>query len=351
MGTYQRNSGPSGRVYHRSAKPRKSVARTFGESADYSDHQGCEALYTNKIVDLMKCLRPSQWVKNLLLLAAPFFAFFDQSQADSAFIQTLKSTPLEIAITLGCALVAFILISAATYVINDLHDLRGDKSHPLKRHRPIVARKVSFGAAIPLAIACLGGGFALAIWLGAQQGSLNFLYICLGYSGLQLIYTFVAKRIPDLGVILLALGFLLRAAAGAVVMQVSLSSWLMLCVFVGALFVALCKRRSAYFIKGQPIPSTNEPRILDFEIGIAASVTVACYALYTLAPKTVAHFGTENLIYTVPLVLLGVFRYVRLTYQEHRAGTPENIFLRDPLLILSGIAWVIACGVILAIAA
>ena len=355
MGTYQhgrQSSHPprtSGRVYHRSVKPRQNVARTFGESADWSDHQGCEALYTNKLVDLLKCLRPGQWVKNVLLFAAPFFAYFDRSQAESAFVQGMTANPLAMLATLGLALAAFVLISAATYVVNDLHDVKSDSKHPQKQNRPIVARKVSFGAAIPLALLCLGGGFSLATWVGIRCGSLDFLFVCGGYSILQLAYTFLAKRLADVGVILLATGFLLRAVAGAVVAQVYLSSWLMLCVFVGALFVALCKRRSTFFMKGQPIPTTNEPRILDFEIGIAASVTVACYALYTLAPKTVEHFGTENLIYTLPLVVLGVFRYVRLTYQEQRAGVPERLFLRDPILILTGILWVLSCGFILGI--
>ncbi len=351
MGTYQRNNGSYGRVYHRSAKPRKGVARTFGESADWSDHQGCEALYTNKLSDLIKCLRPGQWIKNSLLLAAPFFAFFDRSQAEGAFAKAMKADPVAVLLTIGASILAFILISAATYVVNDLRDVATDGKHPVKQHRPIVARKVSLGAAIPLAVLCCGSGLSLAAWVGLRGGQMDFFFVCVGYGVLQLIYTFLAKRIKDLGVLLLATGFLLRALAGAVVVQVHLSAWLILCVFMGALFVALCKRRSACFVKGQEPPSAQETRILDFEILIAAAVTVACYALYTLAPNTVAHFGTEALIYTLPLVVLGIFRYLRLTYQEQRASVPEILFLKDPVLILSGIAWVVSCGLILVFAA
>ncbi len=348
MGNYQRNNnGANGRIYHRSARPRKSAARTFGESADWSDHQGCEALYTNRLADLIRCLRPSQWVKNLLLLAAPFFAFFDRSQP---FVQQVKANPVAIQELLGLSVVAFILISAAAYVINDLYDLQQDSKHPLKQHRPIVARKVSAGAAIPLALVCLSGGLGLAAWLGLSRGVMGFLWVCVAYSVLQLVYTFVARRVADLGAVLLATGFLLRAVAGAVVAGVTLSSWLILCVFFGALFVALCKRRSTFFMKGQPLPTSNEPRILDFQIVICAAVTLACYALYTLAESTITHFGTEHLIYTLPFVLLGLFRYLRLTYQEQRAGVPEMLFLRDPVLILTGLAWMIACGIILTLA-
>lgn len=346
MATYPRNQSyqHQRRVYHPTARPRKNASRTFGESADWSDHQGCEALYTNRLIDLIKCLRPSQWVKNLLLLAAPFFAFFDQSQT---FSKQVKDTPLVVFEHLGCAVVAFILLSSATYIINDLYDLKQDGRHPLKQHRPIVARKVSLSAAIPLALFCLGGGFALASWIGLQQGVLTFVWICLGYSLLQLIYTFLARRIADLGAIVLATGFLLRAVAGAQVVNVHLSSWLLLCVFFGALFVALCKRRSTFFIKGQPLPNSNEPRIQDFQILICAAVTTTCYALYTLAESTIAHFGTERLIYTLPLVILGLFRYLRLTYQEQRAGVPEMLFLKDPILILTCVLWVLSCGIIL----
>ena len=350
MENFRRGNGSHGRVYHRTAKPRKNAARAFGESADWSDHQSCEALYTNKVIDLLKCLRPGQWVKNLLLLAAPFFAFFDHAQAESVFVQTVKTNPMSVAVTLAVAVASFILISAAAYVVNDLCDVSTDRKHPLKQHRPIVARKVSFGAAIPLAVLCLGAGLAGAAWIGLREGQLNFLFVCVAYVVLQLLYTFLVKRLSDIGVIVLAMGFLLRAVAGAVVVQVYLSSWLMLCVFCGALFVALCKRRSAFFVKGQPVPTSNEPRILDFEIGIAASVTATCYALYTLAPKTVANFGTEHLVYTLPFVILGLFRYLRLTYQEQRAAVPENLFLRDPILILTGILWVASCGFILTFA-
>lgn len=350
MGNYQRGNSSSGRVYHRSARPRKNAARTFGECADWSDHQGCEALYTNRFSDLIKCLRPGQWIKNLLLLAAPFFAFFDRSQAEGTFVQMVKKDPVALQETLGLSILAFILISAAAYVINDLYDLKQDSKHPLKQHRPIVARKVSMGAAIPLAVLCLVTGIGLAIGLGVYRDLMGFLWICVAYSVLQIFYTFLARRVADLGALVLATGFLLRAVAGAVVVGVTLSSWLMFCVFFGALFVALCKRRTTFFMKGQPIPTSNEPRILDFQITICAAVTIACYALYTLADVTVQHFGTENLIYTLPFVLLGIFRYLRLTYQEQRAGVPEMLFLRDPVLIVVGLLWIITCGIILTIA-
>ena len=116
-----------GRVYHRAAKPRKYASRTFGESADWSDHQGCEGLYGNRPLDLLRCLRPGQWAKNLILLAAPFFAFFDRHQTlpDAVGLQE----------RLGLALVAFVLLSSAAYVFNDLVDARADAANP---RRPLL---------------------------------------------------------------------------------------------------------------------------------------------------------------------------------------------------------------------
>lgn len=357
MAGYVRNHGNQGhrtnrsRVYHQSAKPRKGGARTFGESADWSDYSGCEALYANRLIDLVKCLRPSQWIKNLLLLAAPFFAFFDKTQGANGFGALLKANPVSVQETLGVAIITFILLSASAYVINDIYDVKCDRHNPLKQNRPIVARKVSLPAAITLATGCLLGGMALALWLGLNRGYLNFLYVCIAYTLLQFIYTFLARRIADVGAIILAIGFLLRAIAGACIVNVNVSSWLILCVFFGAHFVALCKRRCLFFVKGQQIPNSNEPRILDFQITIGAAVTIACYALYTLNERTVSCFGTENLIYTLPFVLLGIFRYLRLTYQEQRAGVPEQLFLRDPILIATGLLWTLACGLILSFSA
>lgn len=342
-----------GRVYHRSAKPRKSAARAFGESADWSDHEGCEALYTNRPLHLLRCLRPGQWAKNLILLAAPFFAFFDRGQmvdvggVKAPFEALVRQHPLCVAEMLGLGIVAFILISAAGYVVNDLADRRADAAHPLKKERPIAARQVSVGAASVLLVLCLFGGLALAGWMGLLTGRWGFPAFVLAYAALQPLYTFLARRLEGVGPMVVAAGFVLRAAAGAALAAVRLSPWLLLCVFLVALFVALCKRRSAHFLKNLPPPTAADSRILDLEIGLVASATIACYALYTLATETIANFGTDRLVYTVPLVMLGIFRHLRLTYGERKGGAPEHVFTRDPGMLAILALWVIACGALL----
>ncbi len=336
----------SGRVYHRSAKPRKSAARAFGESADWSDHEGCEALYTNRPLNLLRCLRPGQWAKNLVLLAAPFFAFFDRAQ--TGFAEAVRQHPLCVAEMLGLGVAAFVLVSAAGYVANDLADRRADAAHPLRKGRPIAARQVSVTAAAVLLALCLGGGLALAGWLGLRTGRWAFPALVAAYTLLQPFYTFLARRLEGLGPMTVAIGFVLRAAAGAALAGVRLSPWLLLCVFLVALFVALCKRRGAHFLKSLPQPTAADARILDLEIGLVAAATVACYALYTLATETLANFGTDRLVYTVPLVMLGLFRHLRLTYGERKGDAPERVFTRDPAMLAILALWVIACGALLA---
>ncbi len=339
----ERQNQRGGRVYHRAARPMKSASRTFGESADWSDHQGCEALYTNRPVDLLKCLRPSQWIKNLLLVAAPFFAYCDK-RLD--FAQSFRQDPRQVLWMLGAAIGAFILFSATAYVFNDLVDARRDASNPIRKNRPIAARKVSLGAAIGLGVVCLALGGALTAWI-VRSGCTAFLFVAVGYVVLQPIYTYSKRAWAEFGSLLLAGGFVLRAVAGAVVVGVKASPWLLLCVFLAALFVALCKRRSAHFVRALPQPSAADARILDLEVAICASATVACYALYTLSAETCKAFGSCALAWTIPLVILGIFRYLRLTYGEHSTGSPETAVARDPAMLVIVLAWAVACVALL----
>ncbi len=342
MAENTRNNG-RGRPAHRAARPRKGVSRTFGESADWSDHHGLEGLYGNRPLDLLRCLRPAQWAKNLILLAAPFFACFDQGQSLAAL------GAVEIQVRLGWALAAFVLLSGAAYALNDVADARLDAADPQRRLRPVAARRVSPAAAVTLGVVCAAAGLGAAWLVGARGGASGapFFWVALAYLLIQPLYTFAARRVAEVGAMLVAAGFGLRAAAGALALGVRLSPWLLVCVFLVALFVALCKRRARHFAKGARQPSVAEGRILDLEVGLCAAATVSCYTLYTLATETIAHFGTDRLVWTVPLVVLGVFRHLRLTYGEQRAGEPEAVFLRDPCMVGTIVLWVVACGLIL----
>lgn len=276
--------------------------------------------------DLLRAMRPKQWTKNAVVMAAAFFAFWDRAQS----ITLLQVLTLAIPATLY-----FCLISSAVYVMNDLNDIAADRTHPVKRFRPIAAgrisRPVALGLLAVLLILGLGGGW----WLAPAFGAVASVYLCL-----QCGYSFGLKHVALLDVFIIAGGFVLRAIAGAVVLQATFSSWLLLCTFLLALFLALCKRRHeklAGEVRGEETRRSlaqYDARLLDMLIGITAAAAIVCYAIYTLAPITVEKFGTERLALTIPFVIFGIFRYLDLVYRRERGDRPEKILLTDaPILI------------------
>lgn len=337
-------------VSRKVARPRqpqvRPVARAFAESADWSDHQGPEALYGNRLPDLLKCLRPGQWCKNLLLLAAPFFAWFDPGQHAS-----LAGDPRGTLLALAAAVGAFILVSGAAYTVNDLCDYGKDRVHPFRRERPIASRRVSGAGAGVLIAVCLAGAAALA-WCVPRP---PFAVMLAAYALLQPLYTFVLRRVAGLGVFAVAAGFAMRAAAGGLAVGVRVSPWLLLCVFLLALFVAVCKQRAEAFLrvgggKGrppQPVATLAEQHWLDLQVALTGAAAVGVYALYTLAPETVERYGTERLVWTLPIVMFGVSRYLRLAFRDRDGSRPERIFRRDPVMLATLLIWGLACAAIL----
>ena len=275
---------------------------------------------------LFTSLRPKQWAKNLLVFAGLVFSLnlFDLTNA-------LRS--------LG-GFVAFCLLSGAVYLVNDLVDVENDRLHPLKRFRPIAAGRLKPGAAKVAAVVAVAlalvGGFALD-W--------RFGVICVAYLVMQLAYSFKLKHMVVLDVMTVAAGFALRAVAGTVLVHVTISSWLFVCSILFALFIALAKRRhELLFLEGggtahRAVLEMYSESLLDQMTAVATSSTVIAYCLYTIAPETVAKFGTHNLMLTVPFVLYGVYRYLYLVYRKEMGGAPEKILLTDVPLIVDGVLW------------
>ena len=279
---------------------------------------------------LLRALRPSQWIKNLIVLAAYFFARWDPGQqAQAAGILPV----LRVLTAAGL----FCLISSAIYLVNDIRDVEADRAHPVKRRRPIAAGELRIGVAWAMALlllaAGLGGGFFL---------SANFCLLACGYVTLQLAYTFGLKRVALLDVFMIASGFVLRAVAGALAIDVRISPWLLLCTFLLALFLGLCKRRHEKRLLDDSDAQQHrqalagyEEGLLDMLIGIAASAAVVAYAIYTLSPETVSRFGTSRLGLTIPFVVFGVFRYLDLVYRHEQGGRPEKVLLTDRTLMVT----------------
>ncbi len=273
----------------------------------------------------VRALRPKQWTKNALVLAAFFFAVGDRQQHVniSAFWTVLEASIL------------FCLASSGIYLLNDIKDLAQDRAHPTKRMRPIAAGEISTRSAgvmavILLAVA-LAGSWELSRPLTAVIGS---------YVVIQLIYTLILKEIALIDLFVIAAGFVLRALAGAVAIHVTISPWLLLCTLLLALFLALCKRRHEKVVLNDVNGGTRrslgqyDEQLLDQLIAVVSAATLVFYALYTLSPDTVQKFGTNYLGFTIPFVIFGLFRYLDLVYRHEKGGQPELILLTDiPLLV------------------
>jgi len=281
-------------------------------------------------MSLLMALRPTQWTKNAVLFAALGFGYGDRTQQ----INLLDGLRL----VLPAALL-FCLCSSGIYLINDLLDLKSDREHPAKRYRPLASGRIRPGQALITAVILLATALA-----GGWLLSRPFFMVMLSYVGLQTFYSLILKRVALLDVFIIASGFVLRAIAGAAVFEnppIPISPWLLLCTFLLALFLALCKRRQE---KGS-LESTATARqrislqkydlqLLDQLIAAVSAATIVAYSIYTLWPDTVAKFGSSRLGFTIPIVMFGVFRYLDLLYRQDKGDRPEKLLLSDvPLLV------------------
>jgi 4-hydroxybenzoate polyprenyltransferase len=275
-----------------------------------------------RLLMIARLLRVKQWTKNAVVFAAFVFALGDRNQ-DLAAWELWK---------VCLAALAFSLVSSAVYIFNDLRDAPQDRLHPIKRHRPIAAGAVAPGFALGVAAGLLVVGLGGAWRLGTE-----LLAVVGGYLVLQIVYTLWLKRVALVDVVVIALGFVLRALAGAVVIHVVISPWLLLCAMLLALFLGLCKRRHEKVnLAGQgtrPALEGYDERLLDLLISMMGGASLVCYSIYTLWPETVAKFGTPWLGATIPFVVFGLFRYMDLVYRQEKGDRPEQILLTDlPLM-------------------
>ena len=294
--------------------------------------------------DWIGLLRPAQWTKNGMVLVAYFFARWDPGQHAHA----LGHQPFLISLL---ALADFCLIASGVYILNDVLDREADARHPVKRLRPIAAGKIAPSTALLLAAALLVISIAAA-WLLHP----NFGWVVTAYLLLQIGYSCKLKQVAILDVFMIALGFVLRAIAGAAVIDVRISPWLLLCAFLLALFLGLCKRRhEKRLLAGSEIHHRQAlagytEALLDQLIAIVAASTVIAYALYTLNAETVARFGTNGLGFTIPFVMFGLFRYLDLVYNGEAGGRPEQILLTDRILIGTILLYVLAAAAVFLLA-
>ena len=283
----------------------------------------------------VRLLRPLQWTKNGVVAIPFFFALGDIYQANKLLNVLVPKLAL-----VALAIVAFALASSAIYVLNDICDRHQDRLHPEKKFRPIASGDVSVALALGtlpcLLLASAGAGFFVGI---------DFLKVLMLYVLLQFAYSFGLKRVMLLDVFLIAAGFVLRFYAGGKAVSVPVSWWLLLCTFLLALFLGMCKRRQEKGVMAADsatLPSASHRAVLehysvdalDHYIAMSGTAAIVCYAIYTLSPETVAKFGTQALAATVPLVTFGIFRYIHLVHRHKGGGRPERTLVTDiPILL------------------
>jgi 4-hydroxybenzoate polyprenyltransferase len=273
---------------------------------------------------VLRLLRPKQWTKNLLLFAALVFAekLLDPQAALEALL----------------AFVAFCLASSSVYVVNDVVDVERDRAHPEKRNRPIASGQVSRNAALTLALVLTGAALAVAFSLGRSFGAATLLYLCLSH-----FYSFVGKNIVLLDTLLVAIGFVLRAVAGALAIDVPFSDWFVLCTLFVALFIALSKRKAELLAGGDT--SGSRPVLEHYTVGSLTAFTgtsmAAAVISYSLYVQDVIERSEELyvLIFTVPFVILSIFRYYLLVENAGAGEKPEDILLTDRPLQLSALGF------------
>ena len=282
----------------------------------------------------LSALRVSQWTKNAVVFVAWFFAVADKEQA--ALARGWRPFALVCAMALS-----FSLVSSAFYLLNDVGDYEADRLHPVKRLRPVAADLISKIDAVRAALALFAFGLVFPCYLVFRHPDRTWGFaVLLVYTLMQCAYSGFLKRVPYVDVAVIAVGFVLRAVAGAAAMGVRISPWLLACAFSLSLFLALCKRRHEKITASASRAALKgyHPRVLDALILVAACGTLAVYTCYTLSADTVARFGTRGLAATAVFVALGIGRYLQLVYGPEDTGRPEKVLLTDRILwcILAG---------------
>ena len=284
---------------------------------------------------LLEAMRPRQWAKNVFVLAGIVFAgrLFDKG--------ALARTAAIFAV--------FCAAASSVYLLNDVADKAHDQHHPTKRLRAVASGRLSGGAALAAAAALALGAVAGAALLGREP-----LFITGGYLLSTLAYSLRLKRVFLLDVMIIAAGFTLRAAVGAAAIGAAISAWLLCCSFLLALFLALGKRRAELTLLGAGAAGEHRAALLDYSLPLLDSwltalsgATIVSYAIYTQSERTVEHFGTSSLVYTVPFVIYALFRYQHLLVREGQGGDPGSLLLRDRGLWIALVGWAATAALVI----
>lgn len=281
-----------------------------------------------------KLARPRQYLKNGFMWLPILFGY-------------QLTNPQSVLLT-ALAFVAFCLASSSIYIINDLADIHEDRAHPIKKHRPLASFSVRPAEAAWLALLL----FCTALVISFIGLPLSFVFVIIAYFLLNIAYSQRLKRIPIIDIVCIAIGFVLRIMAGCVAIQIEASPWITMMTFLLALFLALAKRRDDKLLAGQghQVRKAIDGYNLEFislAMGIMASVIIVAYLLYTVSPEVVAKHGTNYLYTTGIWVLVGLLRFLQITFVDEQSGSPTNVLLKDYILQAIIAGWLINIFILL----
>jgi 4-hydroxybenzoate polyprenyltransferase len=282
--------------------------------------------------ELVRAARPLQWTKNLLLFAGILFAVEVDDPARWADALLIFA--------------AYCAASSAAYLVNDVRDRERDAAHPVKRRRPVAAGTLSPGTALAAAAVLVLVAAGLGLLVGIES-----LGLLAGFVALQLAYTARLKDVILVDILVISGLFVVRAAAGAVAVDVRLSPWLVVCTGLLALFLALAKRRGELLqlhadeTPSRPVLAGYSLELVDQLLSVVAAATISAYALYTFTATS-----SEAMMLTIPFVVFGIFRYLYLVHRRDLGEEPEQVLIRDPAILLTVAGWVATAALILLLA-
>lgn len=283
------------------------------------------------LIEWIKLVRPHQWIKNGFIFASLFFSF--KFSVDKILL----------------LIIGFFLFSAAAsaiYIFNDYHDIAEDREHPVKKNRPLASGKINKKSALVAMIVLITTSLACGFFLSIPFTSILCLYLTLNFA-----YTLKIKHISILDISIIAVGFVLRIIAGSILVEIETSMWIILVTFLLALFLAMAKRRDDCLlalagqktrknIDGYNLEMVNAAMIL------LAGVTIVSYIMYTITPEVVERIGSNKLFLTTFFVIIGILRYMQITFVEMNSGSPTAVVLKDRFLQGIIISWLISFGLI-----
>ena len=293
------------------------------------------------IKGLLASMRPRQWTKNIIIYFAFLFTIDQAWRADDLDEAALLFLRITAAVSIFC------LITSAVYLFNDVLDADNDRNHPKKRYRPIATGTLTPSIALVVAFLMAVSGMALALILEPLYAVVTIIYLAT-----MMAYSVYLKRLVIVDVLVISAGFVLRAVAGAVVLDVTISPWLYICTTLGALFLGFAKRLNEVILAEENAPSQRESLeyysqpLLEQLIAVVAPATLVSYILYTFTADNLP--DNNAMMLTIPFVMYGIFRYLYLVYQKNLGESPEQILLTDmPLILNIGLWLVTASGVLL----